>query len=79
MYVKAVQLSMDEDLLRRLDALPEVKERGRSAFIREITEAYLAHRRKLEIRDAYRRGYEAHPVREGEFEVEPEALAWPDD
>ena len=78
-HMKAVQISIDEDLLRRLDALPEVKRHGRSAFIRDMAEAYLAHRRKVEIRDAYRRGYGAEPVREGEFDVEPEALAWPDD
>ena len=70
---------MDEELLRRLDALPEVKRHGRSAFIRSIAEQYLAHRAKLAIRDAYRRGYGAQPVREGEFDVEPEMLAWPDD
>lgn len=77
--MKAIQLSMDEELLRRLDALPEVKRRGRSAFVRSLAEAYLAHRGKQAIRDAYRRGYGRKPVREGEFDVDLEGLAWPDD
>jgi metal-responsive CopG/Arc/MetJ family transcriptional regulator len=77
--MKAIQLSIDEEWLRRFDALPEVKRHGRSAFIRTIAEQYLAHRTKLEIRAAYRRGYGTKPVRADEFDVEPEALAWPDD
>jgi metal-responsive CopG/Arc/MetJ family transcriptional regulator len=77
--MKPIQITMDPDLLRRLDALPEVKREGRSAFLRRITEAYLRSRQEREIREAYRRGYGAHPVQEGEFNVDPEHLAWPDE
>lgn len=77
--MKPIQVTLDEELLRRIDALPEVRRRGRSAFVRQIAESYLAHRRRLEIRDAYRRGYGAHPVKKGEFDVSSEGIAWPDD
>lgn len=48
---------MDTELLRRIDADPEARERGRSAFIRSAIEMYLRARRRreidLQITDAY--------------------------
>jgi metal-responsive CopG/Arc/MetJ family transcriptional regulator len=41
MAARAVQVSIDEDLLRRIDADPETRERGRSAFLRSAAELYL--------------------------------------
>jgi metal-responsive CopG/Arc/MetJ family transcriptional regulator len=38
---KPVQISIDTDLLRRIDEDPEVRERGRSAFVRSAVELYL--------------------------------------
>lgn len=40
---------MDTELLRRIDADPEARERGRSAFIRSAVEMYLRARRRREI------------------------------
>lgn len=77
--MKAIQVTLDEELIRRVDALPEVEKGGRSAFFRRIALAYLEARRRAEIRKAYARGYGAEPVAEGELDTEPERLAWPDD
>lgn len=77
--MKAVQFTIDEDLLRRIDRLPEVREHGRSAFLRRAAEASLKERRKREIRDAYRRGYGDKPVTDEEFGLPPNARAWPDE
>ena len=49
MPARPVQISIDTDLLRRIDADPEVRERGRSAFIRAAVETYLRARRRREI------------------------------
>ena len=49
MPARPVQISLDTDLLRRIDAEPEVRERGRSAFIRSAVEVYLYARRRREI------------------------------
>jgi metal-responsive CopG/Arc/MetJ family transcriptional regulator len=76
--MRAIQVTFDRELLRRIDALPEVRKAGRSAFLRRIAAAYLRARRNQEIREAYRRGYGAHPVAPGEFEVDPETIAWPE-
>jgi metal-responsive CopG/Arc/MetJ family transcriptional regulator len=52
MPVKPVQISIDEDLLRRMDADPETQERGRSAVVRAAVQLYLdaKERRELEAR-----------------------------
>jgi len=52
MPVTPVQISIDTDLLRRIDADPEAREKGRSAFIRAAVRLYLAakERRELEAR-----------------------------
>jgi hypothetical protein len=55
--MKAIQVSIDEELLHRLDADPEVQRDGRSAVLRRAVTAYLQERRAERIADAYRRGY----------------------
>ena len=49
-----VQISIDSELLRQIDADPEVREKGRSAFVRAAVRLYLAakERRELEARIA---------------------------
>jgi len=57
MPARPVQISMDKDLLRRIDKDPEVRKRGRSAFIRSAVELYLKAKRRRstdrEIAQAY--------------------------
>ena len=77
MPMKAVQFTIDEALLTRLDAEPAVKARGRSEFIRRAIEAALKRRREQSIRAAYRRGYGEQPVGEEELVVAEEARPWP--
>ena len=77
--MKAVQFTLDEALLRRVDADPEVREKGRSAFLRNAIRQYLRAGSERSIRDAYRRGYRARPVRAAEFETSDESLPWPDE
>ena len=77
--MKAIQITIDERLLKQLDADAEVRKRGRSEFIRKAVEAQLKRKREGEIRTAYGRGYREQPVTDGEFAVDAEALAWPDE
>lgn len=52
MPVKPVQVSIDTELLRRIDSDSETQKRGRSAFIRSAARLYLAakKRRDIEVR-----------------------------
>ena len=45
MPTKAVQVSIDVDLLGRIDKDPEARERGRSAFLRSAAETYLRRKK----------------------------------
>ena len=42
MPAKPVQISVDLELLRRIDADPETRKKGRSAFVRSAVSSYLA-------------------------------------
>jgi len=54
---RPIQVSMDVDLLHRIDADPETRERGRSAFLRSAAELYLSAKEKRAIDDQIRRAY----------------------
>ena len=58
MAARPIQISMDTDLLRRIDQEPEVRERGRSAFIRSAVELYLAAKQRRAIDDRIQRAYD---------------------
>jgi metal-responsive CopG/Arc/MetJ family transcriptional regulator len=76
--MKAIQITVDERWLARLDADPEVKQSGRSAVFRRAVEAYLRQRRNERIAEAYRRGYGTGSRVEQEFVGWPEEGAWPE-
>ncbi len=51
---------MDAELLQRIDADPEVRQRGRSVFIRSAIEMYLRARQRREIDEQLRNAYAGH-------------------
>ena len=57
MYMKAIQITVDENLLAELDESDEVKRDGRSAVMRRAVAEYLQRRRRRAISDRYRRAY----------------------
>jgi metal-responsive CopG/Arc/MetJ family transcriptional regulator len=57
MPARSVRITFDEDLLRRIDADPEARIRGRSAFIRSAVESYLAAKERQEIAANLERSY----------------------
>ena len=56
--MKAIQITIDDRLLSRVDADPEVKRLGRSAVFRHAIDIYLRARRKRLVSNAYRRAYQ---------------------
>jgi metal-responsive CopG/Arc/MetJ family transcriptional regulator len=57
MPTRPIQISMDVDLLERIDADPEAREHGRSAFLRAAAELYLSAKEQRAIDDGIRRAY----------------------
>jgi metal-responsive CopG/Arc/MetJ family transcriptional regulator len=57
MPTRPIQISMDEDLLARIDRDPEVEASGRSAFLRAAAAFYLAAKEKRELDQGIRAAY----------------------
>ena len=51
--MKAIQVTFDESLLKRLDSHPAVKQLGRSAVLREAANDYLRRQESAEIDRLY--------------------------
>lgn len=77
--MKAIQITVDDRLLARLDRDPEVKRLGRSAVFRTAVEAYLQDRRTQRIDDAYRRGYAKNRGIGPEWNGWAEEGVWPEE
>jgi len=77
---RSVQISLDEDLLARIDRHPRVRRTGRSEFIRRAIRLYLDLERRREIDDAYARAYggQADAVFD-EFADLLRGQAWPEE
>lgn len=76
--MKAIQISIDEELLQRLDADPDVARDGRSAVLRRAVAAYLQRRDAQRIAAAYRRGYGDSQGIGPEFEGWEKEGQWPE-
>ena len=55
--MKTIQITFDEELLDRLDRDPAVRERSRSAVVREVVAVYLDRKTSEEIVHRYQVGY----------------------
>lgn len=62
--MKAIQVTFDDTLLNRLDQHPSVRERGRSAVLREAAADYLARKEAEDVDRRYEAAYGAAPVGE---------------
>ncbi len=76
--MKAIQVTFDETLLARLDRNPAVRERGRSAVLREAAADYLKRQDAEEIARRYRAGYCDTSSLDDEFEGWAAEGAWPE-
>jgi len=77
--MKPIQITLDEALLERLDAHPAVRERGRSAVLREAAADYLARKDAEDIAHRYRAGYGDAAGIDAELEGWAGEGAWPQD
>lgn len=77
-HMRAIQITIDDDLLARLDADEEVRREGRSAVLRRAAEEYLRRRRKRAIAEQYARAYGASPGLGEEFGAWEEEGVWPE-
>lgn len=69
---------LDERLLERLDADPEVRRVGRSAVLRRAAADYLRRSRAKRIGDAYRKAYRGSKGLGDEFAGWENEGTWPE-
>ena len=74
--MKTIQITMDEDLLTRLDRAEEVQRIGRSAVLRRATAEYLARQHRVEVARQYRKAYGVDAALGDEFKGWEAEAAW---
>ena len=79
MVAKPVQISIDRELLDRIDRDPQTRKQGRSAFMRDAVELYLAtkHRREVDRQIAAAYGDKSHELL-ADVEAWTGEQAWPE-
>lgn len=73
--MKAVQILMDEDLIKAVDREAKRERSDRSKLVRAALVRYLAEQRRRDDEARHRQGYARKPVVRGEF-WEPDT--WPE-
>jgi metal-responsive CopG/Arc/MetJ family transcriptional regulator len=76
--MKTVQMTLDEELVTRVDRAAQKLGTSRSGFTREALRAALERIAILELERKHRRGYETRPVKPDEFDVWPDEQVWPE-
>jgi metal-responsive CopG/Arc/MetJ family transcriptional regulator len=76
--MKTVQMTLDEDLVARVDRAARRLGTTRSAFTREALRNSLKRLAAAELERKHRAGYEAKPVAPGEFDLWNLEQVWPD-
>ncbi|MBU4271889.1 MAG: ribbon-helix-helix domain-containing protein [Planctomycetes bacterium] len=77
--MKAVQMTLEEDLVAAVDRLVRRLKTTRSAFARDALREALAKHRVKELEQKHRLGYQRHPVKSGEFDLWATEQRWGDE
>ena len=77
--MRTIQMTLDDDLVKKVDAMANELQTTRSAFtrgaLREAVQQYNIRCRELK----HRQGYAVHPVNEEEFSVWEKKQNWGDE
>ena len=76
--MKTVQMTLDEDLIARVDRAARRLKTTRSGFTRQALRDALKRIATLQREAQHRRGYAAHPVRLREFSGWATEQVWPE-
>lgn len=75
--MKAVQVTLEENLLRELAADQRVRRIGRSALLRELARDYLRRERERRIDEQYARAYAGDQREDSGWQDWPDRGDWP--
>ena len=67
--MKTIQLTLDDDLLDRVNQMIAQQQTSLTLFIKESLIHYLHKLKIKEMEKQHREGYSEHPIEKGEFDV----------
>lgn len=76
-HMMTVQMTLDADLVARVDEAARQLGLTRSAFARRALAEALDRLRTRALEERHREGYRRNPVRRGEFDVWTSEQSWP--
>jgi len=56
--LRKILISLPDNLLKEIDSIVSVEKTNRSQFVREAMKLYIRERRKIEMRDKLKKGYQ---------------------
>jgi metal-responsive CopG/Arc/MetJ family transcriptional regulator len=77
--MRAIQMTLDDDLVTAVDSVSKELHTSRSAFARKALRDALARYSLEQLERKHRRGYERQPVAADEFSVWETEQAWGDE
>jgi metal-responsive CopG/Arc/MetJ family transcriptional regulator len=77
--MKAVQMTLDDELVAAVDRMARRLKTTRSAFTRDALRAALSQHHARALEEKHRLGYERHPVKCGEFDGWDAEQQWGDE
>ncbi len=74
--MKTIQITIEEDLLDKVDKATQRQKIARSQFIRDALQSALRQLAIQELEKRHSKGYLRHPVQPGEFDGWDNEQAW---
>ena len=74
--MRTIQMTLDDELVKKVDIIASELNTTRSAFIREALELALKRHAIAEMEKKHAEGYARHPIEPGEFDVWEDEQAW---
>ncbi len=77
--MRTIQMTLDNDLVKKVDAIANELNTTRSAFTRDALREAVKHYNISRLELKHRQGYAAHPVNKDEFSVWEKEQKWGDE
>ena len=77
--MRTIQMTLDDDLVKKVDAIANELQTTRSAFTREALREAVRQYDIRRLESKHRQGYAVHPVNEEEFSVWEKEQNWGDE
>jgi len=75
--MKTIQITIDPELLHKIDHDEESIKKGRSAFLRQAVRYYLEQKRLKSISEKYRLGYAQGSAKDDDLTIWENEQVWP--